>query len=127
DGLRCVDDPRVAPLRVAGWRVRGAVIRATDPQRFAAYVEEPPWKASHPWRWPETAVERQHSNTGLDFWIAPAPWRLEKFYLWLPRLATPIPSSPRLAVLLSVLFVGSLLVLRTEHRKARRADESRAG
>ena len=112
DASRCHDDPRIAPLRIALWRVHAAYLRVHHPERFAAHVEAPPWRNSHPWRAPEKLAERQWENTGVDFWAAPTRWRLEWYYLWAPGMKVQIPSSPMLAGLLAVLAGSALLIVR---------------
>ncbi|MGH7898916.1 MAG: ArnT family glycosyltransferase [Candidatus Binatia bacterium] len=114
---RCLDDPRVAPLRVAAWRVEGAWLRAVHPERFAAHAARPPWVESYPWREPDRAAEMQLPNTGLDLWAAPERWRLTKFYLWLPGREALIPSSPLLIPLFSIAIAGGLLIVRRAIRE----------
>jgi hypothetical protein len=108
---KCIDDPRVAPLRVAWWRIHGAVVRARNPGRFDTYVEGSPWAPTYPWRWPETVAERQRRNTGFDFWAAPERWRLGRCYLWAPPLETGVPRSAGLVALLTIVAAGSLAIV----------------
>jgi hypothetical protein len=108
---RCMDDPRVAPLRVALWRTQATWLRIHDPERFAAHAQAPPWVDVYPWREPERAAELQSANTGLDLWAAPVRWRLQRFYLWLPGNDAPILASTPLVPVLVLLVGGSLVVV----------------
>ena len=99
----CVDDPHIAPLRVATWYLRALYWRDRAPGHTVSLLRDPPWQDAVPWRNPDEAVTKLEATLGVDFWAAPDRWRLRSYYLWVPGGASGIPSSRLLA--------GSLLLL----------------
>ena len=103
----CLDDPRIAPLRVSFWYLRALDWREREPQRLEQWLREPPWHDAVPWRDPDQAVEKLKATLGVDFWAAPDRWRLESYYLWVPDGASCIPSSRPLAFALAALTAAA--------------------
>jgi hypothetical protein len=103
----CLDDPEIAPLRVATWYLRALYWRDREPERAEALLREPPWHDAVPWRHPDEAVDKLKATLGVDFWAAPERWRLKSYYLWIPGGASGIPSSGLLAGVLCALTVAA--------------------
>jgi hypothetical protein len=103
----CLDDPNIAPLRVASWYLRALYWREHQPERAERLLREPPWRDAVPWRNPDEAVEKLRATLGVDFWAAPDRWRLKSYYLWVPGGASGVPSSRGLAVAFAVLTAAA--------------------
>jgi hypothetical protein len=103
----CLDDPHIAPLRVASWYLRALYWREHDPERADLLLREPPWHDAVPWRNPDEAVEKLKATLGVDFWAAPDRWRLKSYYLWVPGGTCGIPSGRMLAVAFAALTAGA--------------------
>jgi hypothetical protein len=102
----CVDDPHIAPLRVATWYLRALYWRDRSTERTRMLLREPPWKDAVPWRDPDDAVRKLEATLGVDFWAAPERWRLQRYYLWVPNGGSAIPSSRPLTVVFLLLAVS---------------------
>jgi len=107
----CLDNPQIAPLRVAGWYLRALYWRDRDPARLGALLREPPWAAAVPWVDPRAAVVKLEATLGVDFWAAPDRWRLQSYYLWIPGGASGVPSGRLLAIALGALTFTAAGVL----------------
>ncbi|MGH7821116.1 MAG: hypothetical protein ACREQ9_15230, partial [Candidatus Binatia bacterium] len=120
-----VNDPRVAPLRVALWWSRLALARDALGQPSAEeQLQNPPWRGAYPWQ--PGAVDRLRPFVGLDLWALPEAWRLSRYTrIWPGEPAYPIPSSGTLCasflagMVLASIALGALLPGRgTENGRA---------
>ena len=107
----CVDNPHIAPLRVAVWYLRALYWREHSPERMQLLLREPPWREAVPWRDPDQAVAKVSETVGVDFWAAPDRWRLRRYNLWIPDGAAGVPSSRLLAAVFALLTAAASVPL----------------
>jgi len=103
----CLDNPYIAPLRVAAWYLEALYWRNRLPERSQTLLREPPWRDAVPWRNPDEAVDKVAATLGIDFWAAPESWRLKSYFLWAPGGAYGIPSSRVLATMFLVMAIAA--------------------
>lgn len=123
DPRQVVQDPRLAPLRIAAWFLRTTLRERGSGAKRDEFPEKPPWLGDYAWRDARLATEDLRRLRGLDLWAAPPSLRLSHIYVPPPGAWVSIPSSRNLRRVLLAAGAFALFALLHDLRRQRAAPD----